>query len=68
MSLKAFHIIFIAFSVLLAVGFGIWAINDWMKHGHMSSAALGFGSLLGSVMMFWYGVWFWRKLKRFSWL
>ena len=66
MSLKVFHIVFITMSVLLAVGFGVWAIVKWTRDGQLSGVVLGVLSLVGAVGLLWYGVWFWRKLKGIS--
>ncbi len=63
MSLKAFHLVFITLSVLLAFGFGVWAIALWRQYGQLSSAAIGVVSLLIAVGLLGYGVWFWRKLR-----
>jgi membrane protein DedA with SNARE-associated domain len=68
MSLKAFHIVFVMVSTLLALGFGAWAIRDYRLHHEMPSLVLGIGSLLGSVALVWYGRWFLRKLKSVSYL
>ena len=68
MSLKAFHIIFIVVSTILAVGFGLWAIRDYQAQGESLSLVVGVGSLLGAVVLIWYGRWFLRKLKGVSYL
>lgn len=66
MSLKVFHIVFITMSVLLAVGFGVWAIVKWTRDGQLSGVFLGVLSLVGAGGLPWYGIWFWRKLKGIS--
>ncbi len=33
MSLKAFHVFFIAVSIVLSVGFGTWAVRGYMVEG-----------------------------------
>ncbi len=53
-------------SVLLAVGFGVWAIVKWTRDGQLSGLVLGVLSLVGAVGLLWYGIWFWRKLKGIS--
>ena len=68
MSLKAFHIFFIIVSTLLAVAFGVWAIDDFGRSGSWVHLALGVGSFVGSGGLVWYGVWFLRKLKGVSYL
>jgi hypothetical protein len=59
MSLKAFHVLFISVSVLLALGFGAWCLRaqpPWM--------AAGFLSLTAGVGLAGYEVWFVRKMRR----
>ena len=68
MSLKAFHIFFIALSTLLAVGLGVWAVDDFGRSGSWVNLTLGVGSFIGSGVLVWYGVWFLRKLKHVSFL
>jgi hypothetical protein len=68
MSLKAFHIFFIALSTLLALSFGVWATRDFSHSGSWVHLALGVGSFAGSVVLVSYGVWFLRKLKDVSFL
>ncbi len=68
MSLKAFHIFFIIASTLLAVAFGVWAIDDFSRSASQVHLVLGVGSFLASVALVWYGVWFLRKLKHVSYL
>ncbi len=68
MSLKAFHIFFIILSTLLAVAFGVWAIDDFSRSASRVHLALGVGSLIGSGLLVWYGVWFLRKLKNVGYL
>ncbi len=67
MSLKVFHIGFIAVSTSLAVGFGIWAIRDYSANGEAASLVIGVGSLIGAVALVLYGLWFIKKLKGGKW-
>ena len=60
MSLKAFHVLFISASVVLAFGFGAWCLGaqpPWLASG-VASVAAGIG--LAS-----YEAWFLRKMRRF---
>ena len=57
MSLKAFHIVFIVVSSLLAFSLGAWGVKTGLSP---TVAILGFGS--GAALVC-YGIWFWRKLK-----
>jgi hypothetical protein len=64
MSLKAFHIIFIIFSTLLAFGIGVWCL--WINRiGATSAYTVGaICSFTAAVALIVYGCWFWRKMKR----
>ncbi|MEE2674011.1 MAG: hypothetical protein VX466_09455 [Myxococcota bacterium] len=68
MSLKAFHIVFIIVSTLVAVAFGAWAIRDFATSGSGLNLALGVASLVGSLALVRYGVWFLRKMKNVGYL
>ena len=68
MSLKAFHIFFIILSILLAVAFGLWAVDDFGRSASRVHLALGLGSFVASGALAVYGVWFLRKLKHESYL
>ena len=63
MSLKAFHIVFVIVSTILAVGFGLWAIGDYKRTADASSLVIGVASLVGGVCLVVYGRWFWKKLR-----
>lgn len=56
MSLKAIHIFFIALSILLALGFGVWSIY----HQYTLMGVISF--VIGIALVF-YGVRFLRKLR-----
>ena len=67
MSLKAFHIVFITLSTLLAVGFGFWSLHDHQMHGGGAGAVtLAILSFVVAVGLVVYGVWFLKKLKGVS--
>ena len=64
MSLKAFHIVFIIFSTLLALGLGAWCIWVNLVEGvpvYLAGAVASFATAIGLIV---YGVWFYRKMKR----
>jgi len=68
MSLKAFHLVFVAVSVMLGLGFGAWAIADYRRSGSAGSLCWGVGSLAGTAALIVYGRWFLRKLKGVGYL
>ena len=63
MSLKAFHVFFVVVSVLCALGFGAWAVVDWMRTGRPGVLALAILAFAAAVALVWYGLWFLRKIK-----
>jgi hypothetical protein len=64
MSLKGFHIVFIIFSTLLALGVGAWCVWVDLVEGAPFFLAGGFCSFVVAVALVVYGVWFYRKMKR----
>jgi hypothetical protein len=68
MSLKAFHIAFIAVSTLLALGFGLWAANSYASSRELLDLLLAGGSFAGGGLLVLYSRWFIRKLKHLSYL
>jgi hypothetical protein len=69
MSLKAFHIIFICLSTALALLFGVWAVEHFVK-GEASGLELTLGiiSLALVPALIIYGKYFLRKLRGVSYL
>jgi hypothetical protein len=64
MSLKGFHIVFITFSTLLALGIASWCVWVNVTVGepvYLAGAIAGFASAIALVI---YGFWFYRKMKR----
>ncbi|MBB27547.1 MAG: hypothetical protein CME25_01420 [Gemmatimonadetes bacterium] len=68
MSLKSFHIFFVIVSVLCCLGFGLWALRDFMETGGETNLFLGSASLVCSVVLVFYGIWFLKKLRGWSYL
>lgn len=66
MSLKGFHIVFIVFSTLLAIGTGIWCVWVDLVEGAPVYLAGAVGSFLAAIALIVYGVWFYRKMKRLN--
>jgi hypothetical protein len=65
-SLKAFHVFFVIVSVLCALGFGAWAVSDYLRTGKGGVLAMGVLGFAAAVALVWYGLWFLRKLKGVS--
>jgi len=63
MSLKAFHVVFVALSTALAVTVGVWAARHATHGGGGGYWALAVGSVAAGVALIVYGVWFLRKTK-----
>jgi hypothetical protein len=68
MSLKAFHIIFVTLSTLLAFGFGGWELQRYFAAGESQSLWLGTGSVVAGIVLLWYGKVVLKKLKHISYL
>ena len=64
MSLKGFHIIFIIFSTLLALGIGGWCVWVDLVEGAPIYLAGAICSFVAAFALVVYGVWFYRKMKR----
>lgn len=68
MSLKAFHIVFIAVSVLVAAGYGVWEVLRYLDGGSfvsLGAAVVAFVVAGGLVV---YGKRFLEKLKHVGYL
>ncbi len=69
MSLKAFHIVFIVASVLLAAGFATWSIMNYCSPGgRLSDLLTGIGSAVVAVALLIYERYFLKKTKDISYL
>jgi hypothetical protein len=64
MSLKVFHIVFIVFSTLLALGVGGWCIWVDLVEGAPIYLAGAICSFVVAVALIVYGIWFYWKMKR----
>lgn len=64
MSLKAFHIVFVIFSTLLAFGISAWCIWVDLVEGQPVYLAGAIWSFITGVALIVYGVWFYRKMKQ----
>ena len=64
MSLKAFHIFFIAASTLLAFGFGGWALYTGLSRSMESFVLMGVASVLVGGGLVYYGGTVLQKLRQ----
>jgi hypothetical protein len=58
MSLRGFHIVFIFFSTLLALGCGAWCIWVDLVEGAQIYLAVAVASFLSAIALFISGIWF----------
>jgi hypothetical protein len=63
MSLKAFHVCFIVLSSSLALGFGVWALQNLEPQG-VPRLVFAVGGFLVAVSLLAYGFWFLRKMRK----
>jgi len=68
MSLKALHIVFILASIVLALGFGAWSLNEYHEGAARSNLWFGLGSLAAGAVLIVYCRAVLRKLKDISYL
>jgi uncharacterized YccA/Bax inhibitor family protein len=64
MTLRGFHIVFIFFSTLLALGVGAWCVWVDLVAGEPVYRAGAIWSFLAAIGLMVYGVWFYRKMKK----
>ena len=63
MSLKIFHLVFIALSILMAAMVGGWGVNRYLADGSAGDLALGGGFFLAGAALLVYGVKVLRKFR-----
>jgi hypothetical protein len=68
MSLKAFHLVFVTASVLLAFGFAAWSLMNYAEAKQDMDLGFGIGSSAIGLGLIGYGRYFLRKLKHISYL
>jgi hypothetical protein len=68
MSLKAFHVVFIVASILLAFGFGAWALVNASTEGQGSLRYYGIGACVAGVGLVGYFAYVLKKLRNVSYL
>lgn len=68
MSLKAFHVVFIVASILLAFGLSAWSLTNFSNTGGTGDLIYGLASGVIGAGLVAYGVYFLKKLKHISYL
>ncbi len=63
MSLKIFHIVFIALSVVLSAGLGAWGVQGYLADGSGDALALGVLFFVTGGVLLVYGIRFWKKMR-----
>ncbi|HEX7186477.1 MAG TPA: hypothetical protein VF756_31945 [Thermoanaerobaculia bacterium] len=63
MSLRSFHLFFIAASTVLAVLVGVWGIQGWSASRNTSDLALGAFFLVVAIVLAIYGIRVRKKLR-----
>lgn len=66
MSLKAFHVVFITASVLLALGIGVSCLRAYFGQDGPMNLLGGIGALCAGAALVVYEAWFIRKSRRLS--
>jgi hypothetical protein len=68
MSLKALHVVFIVASIVLALGFGAWSLNEYFAGEPKVNLYFGIGSLISGLGLIFYCRAVLRKMKDISYL
>ena len=68
MSLKTFHIFFIAISSVTAFGFAAWLFDGYTKAWQVDQLVAGIVAVLVGASLIVYGIRFLKKLKHVSFL
>jgi DNA-binding transcriptional regulator of glucitol operon len=68
MSLKGFHVFFIAVCLIFCLALGVWGLAQHRQTGETMPRVLGIASLGLFVVLGAYGAWFLRKLRNFSFI
>lgn len=63
MSLKVFHILFIASSIAMSAFVGGWGLVDFQRTGDKTHLAVGVVTLVLGAALIWYSTWFVRKIR-----
>lgn len=68
MSLKAFHVVFIAASILLAFWFAGWSLVNFSDGGRTADLISGLVAAVAGLGLMAYGAYVLKKLKHISYL
>jgi hypothetical protein len=68
MSLKAFHLVFIAMSILLSFFCGAWLLHEYASDRHATFLVAAILFFVAGAGLVWYGKSVLRKLKHISYL
>ena len=68
MSLKAFHLVFIIASIVLAFGFSIWLAVAFFRDGGVMNLIFAIASFGAGVGLIFYERYFLKKTKNLSYL
>lgn len=63
MSLRAFHILFIALSVVMTAVVGGWGVERYLEAGSRSGLAIAATFVAGGVLLVVYGSRYFKKLR-----
>ncbi len=66
MSLRTVHIVFIAFATVLSFLLGLWALKRGIADASGVMAGIGLIALISGIVLVFYGVTFWRKIKHLA--
>ncbi len=64
MSLKSFHLFFVRASIILALGFGAWAVDAHVTRGSGADLALGIASFVIAAGLIIYSIKVKKKLNQ----
>lgn len=68
MSLKAFHIVFVAASILVSILYGVWAVFMYLTESGLLLLASGMLAFLVAVALILYGGTVLKKFRNVSYL
>jgi len=63
MSLKIFHVLFIALSILTTFGFSLWCLQSYYGNPDIQMVVFGIPSAMIGLGLVFYSKWFFDKLR-----